>query len=202
MRDVDRALSDIRAIQDQVARTVVFRGFGPEVLAATGLLAVAWGTLQWFWLADGALSQQRFVLQWVGIAVIASLMLGVEAVRRARAMHGAQGDRLTLAMARGLVPVGITGALLTAVLFFAAQDTLWLLPGLWQILLGVALFAIAGSLPPGMRLVAGWYVATGLSCLAFTGGAPTPSPWSMAVPFGIGQLLAAYLHYRGSQDHG
>lgn len=202
MRDVDRALSDIQTIRDQVARSSVFRGFGPEVLAATGVIALAWGAVQVIFLSDGALSPQRFVLQWAGVAVIASGLMGIEAVRRARALHGPHADRLTLAMARGLVPTALAGAMMTAVLLLTAPQVLWLLPGLWQILLGVALFALAGSLPAGMRLVAGWYLMAGLVCLALNSGGATPTPGSMAIPFGLGQFLAAAIHYRAGRDHG
>ena len=177
-------------------------GGGVLAFALWGVIALAWGAVQVILMSDGVLSPQRFVLQWTGVAVIASGLMGVEAVRRARALHGPHADRLTLAMARGLVPAALAGAMMTAVLFLTAPQVLWLLPGLWQILLGVALFALAGSLPAGMRLVAGWYLMTGLACLALNSGDATPSPGSMALPFGLGQFLAAAIHYRAGRDHG
>jgi hypothetical protein len=42
-----------------------------------------------------------------------------------------------------------------------------------------------------MIAVAVWYLAAGLACLAFAGGAHALSPWAMGVPFLVGQLLAA-----------
>jgi hypothetical protein len=40
-----------------------------------------------------------------------------------------------------------------------------------------------------------WYLAAGLAWLAFANGAHAYSPWAMAVPFGIGQLLIAAVLY-------
>ena len=39
-------------------------------------------------------------------------------------------------------------------------------PGLWQITFGLGVFASCRFLPRGMLLVGGWYVASGLACLA------------------------------------
>ena len=41
MRDIDRALADITNIRSQLATGTMFRGFGPTVIAVTGLLAIA-----------------------------------------------------------------------------------------------------------------------------------------------------------------
>jgi hypothetical protein len=52
-----------------------------------------------------------------------------------------------------------------------------------------------------MAIVGAWYVACGLACLAFGQGTQTFSPWSMGVPFGLGQLLvAAVLRFAGETD--
>ena len=86
--------------------------------------------------------------------------------------------------------------MLTVVLFYAAPAELWLLPGLWQILFSLGVFASRGSLPPAIALVGFWYLACGLASLALAGGAHAFSPWAMGVPFGIGQALLAVIIYR------
>src|SRR6185312_9967033 len=89
------------------------------------------------------------------------------------------------------VPAAVAAALLTAVITVSAPQCLWMAPGLWQIAFGVGVFASCRFLPRGMVLVGGWYIATGLACIALAQGPHALSPWSMGLPFGVGQLLVA-----------
>ena len=47
-----------------------------------------------------------------------------------------------------------------------------------------------------MFAVGVWYLAMGLASLAFANGERAFSPWAMALPFGVGQLLMAGILYR------
>ena len=54
-----------------------------------------------------------------------------------------------------------------------------------------------------MRVSAGWYLATGLGCLAFARGPHAFSPLAMGLPFALGETLAAALlwfSYRDADD--
>jgi hypothetical protein len=52
-----------------------------------------------------------------------------------------------------------------------------------------------------MALVGAWYVACGLASLALAQGPLALSPWTMGVPFGLGQILvAAVLRFSGETD--
>jgi hypothetical protein len=90
-----------------------------------------------------------------------------------------------------LVPSGVAGALVTAVLIRVAPEAVWMLPGLWQILFSLGVFASARFLPRAVFVVAAWYLFAGLICLTMAASARMLSPWMMGLPFGIGQLLAA-----------
>jgi hypothetical protein len=93
------------------------------------------------------------------------------------------------------IPAGVAGALLTFVLFRFAPETLWMLPGLWQLIFSLGFLASCRLLPRPMFVVGVWYLATGLASLALASGASAFSPWLMAVPFGVGQLvMGAILH--------
>ena len=70
-----------------------------------------------------------------------------------------------------------------------------MLPGLWQIVFSLGLFAACRSLPRPMFAAAVWYLAAGLAALAFANGAHAFSPYAMAVPYGIGQLYIAVVLY-------
>ena len=75
-----------------------------------------------------------------------------------------------------------------------------MLPGLWQIVFSLGVFASCRSLPRGMFAVGVWYLAAGLATLAVSSSAPF-SALAMAVPFGIGQLLMAFVIWRATGEH-
>jgi hypothetical protein len=97
--------------------------------------------------------------------------------------------------AEQLLPAAVAGGLLTIVLVHYAPQSLWMLPGLWQIVLSLGVFAACRMLPAPLFAVGVWYLGTGLACLAFASDAHALSPWAMGLPFGVGQLLAAALIY-------
>jgi hypothetical protein len=164
MQDLQRALDDIAEIRGQMARGTVFRGYGPAALAATGGLAVTAALAQAAWIDDPARDITAYL-----------------------------ADDMIRAAAEQFLPAAIAGALLTLVIKHFAAESLWMLPGLWQIVFSLGVFASCRSLPPPMLAIAVWYLATGLGCLVLASGAHVLSPWAMAVPFGIGQVLAAIL---------
>jgi len=100
------------------------------------------------------------------------------------------------------IPAGVAGILLTVVLFRFAPQSLWMLPGLWQIVFSLGIFASCRSLPRPMFAAGIWYLAAGLASIAFASEAHAFSPWTMAVPFGIGQFFMAGVLYRsiGERD--
>ena len=65
-----------------------------------------------------------------------------------------------------------------------------MLPGLWQIVFSLGVFSSCRFLPRPMLAAGAWYLATGLACIALAGNRAL-SPWAMAVPYGVGQLLVA-----------
>jgi hypothetical protein len=88
------------------------------------------------------------------------------------------------------------------VLYRFAPQSLWMLPGLWQIVFSLGIFASCRSLPRPMFGAGVWYLAAGLASLAFANDARAFSPYAMAVPYGLGQLYIAIVLYRstGAQD--
>ena len=70
-----------------------------------------------------------------------------------------------------------------------------MLPGLWQILFGLGIFASCRLLPRPIFWVAVFYLGTGLALLAVAHGESALSPWWMGLPFGVGQMLAAIVLY-------
>jgi hypothetical protein len=200
MKDLDKALADITAIRSQLARGTEFRGYGPVTVAATGLLALLAAVLQAILLPDPAATTFSYLMLWTGMAALAVVITGAEMIARTRRIHGGFADEMLYAAVEQFIPAGVAGLLLTVVLYRFAPLGLWMLPGLWQLIFSLGVFASRGSLPPGLFAVGVWYLAAGLATLALSSGAPF-SPLAMALPFGIGQLLMAFMIYRATGEH-
>src|SRR5262245_37730067 len=196
MRDLQKALADISAIRGQMARGTTFRGYGPAALVATGCLALFAATAQSLWLEDPARDITSYLVLWIATAAASVTIVGIEAVRRSRRVHSGLADDMLRAAAEDFLPAAVAGVLLTAVIVRLASQSVWMLPGLWQVLFSLGVFASCRSLPRPMMAVAVWYLFTGLVCLAVATGAQSLSPWAMGLPFGGGQFLAAFLLWR------
>ena len=195
MRDLDKALQDITAIRSQMARGAEFRGYGPMTVAATGVLAVIAAGVQARWLPDPADDAFRYLMLWLATAALSVFLIGVEMVARTRRIHSGLADEMIHAATEQFMPAGVAGVLLTVVVVHFTPESLWMLPGLWQIVFSLGIFASCRSLPRSMFVAAAWYLAAGLAVLALANGAHAFSPLAMAVPFGIGQLLIAVVLY-------
>lgn len=195
MEELDRALADITAIRSQLARGTEFRGYGPMTVATTGVVAVAAAGIQALWLPNPASDLLDYVAIWVATAAISIVLIGIEMVARSRRIYSGLADAMIHAATEQFIPAGVAGGLLTFVLFRFAPQSLWMLPGLWQIVFSLGIFASCRSLPRPMFAAGVWYLATGLASLAFANDAHAYSPWAMAVPYGVGQLFIAAVLY-------
>jgi hypothetical protein len=201
MQDLDKALADITAIRSQMARGAEFRGYGPITVAATGLLAMLAAWAQARWLPDPAAHVFDYMALWVATAAVSVVLIGIEMVARSRRIHSGLADEMIRAATEQFIPAGVAGALLTFVLFRFAPETLWMLPGLWQIVFSLGFIASCRSLPRPMLAVGVWYLGAGLASLAFANGERAFTPLAMAVPFGAGQLLMAAILYGCAGDN-
>jgi hypothetical protein len=193
MNDLHRALADITAIRGQIARGTEFRGYGPAALIVTAVLALSAAAAQAHWIGNPLRAIGAYLALWIVTATLCVVVVGIETVRRTRRMHDGLADDMLRAAVESFMPAAVAGVPLTLVLLHAAADELWMLPGLWQILFSLGVFASCRSLPRPMITVALWYLATGLGCLALANGSDALSPWAMGLPFFGGQLLAAVL---------
>lgn len=199
MTDLDQALSQLAFIQHRVAASTRFRGLAPSAVALTGALAVALAIAQSVapdsWGARGI----GFVWAWVGLAAVATGVIAVEALERARRLHGGLADLMIAGTLRLLLPFGAAGAVITLVIARAAPDAIWVLPGLWQLLIALIGFSAVHTLPPAILWPAGWYFGSGTLTLLLAAEAGNPSPWMMGLPFGVGQLLVAIILHQAAR---
>ncbi len=203
MTDLDKALADIFAIRSQIAAGTAFRGYGPAAVAATGGLALLTMLLQLLWLDDPTAHPLAFFLSWFATACVSAALVWIEMRARSRRHHSGLADAMVHQAVEQFLPAGAAGAALAVVSWRFAPDTLWMLPGLWQVLVGLGIFASVRTLPRTVALAGAWYFVAGFVGLALASQTHALSPWTMGLPFAIGQLLmAALLHFASGDTDG
>jgi hypothetical protein len=190
---LNSALVDIATMRNQMARATQFRGYGPVTLAATGVVAMIAAAVQHAVLPQPLLEVQAYLAIWTVTAAFSVLVIGIETATRTQRLHSGLANEMILQAIEQFLPAALAGVLLALVLVRSAPETVWMLPGLWQIILSLGVFAACRSLPASLLLVGIWYLASGLACLMLATGAHALSPLAMGVPFAVGQLLAAAL---------
>ena len=199
MTELHRALSEIRSIRGQLARGMEFRGYGPAALAVTALLALLAALVQWSWLGERTADIHAYLAVWVPTAVVSFGLIMFEAQLRARRLHGGMASQMMRAALEQFLPPLSVGLLVTVVIVMRVPGVAWMLPGLWQLVFCLGVFASCRLLPAPTFAAGVWYLACGLACLALGSRGEALSPWAMGIPFGVGQLmvsLALYLGYR------
>ena len=197
------ALTQITEIRLQLARTEVFRGYRAMPVAFSGGVALLAAVIQAATITDPFGQIGQYLALWIGAAVVSGLAAGLEMTIRARNAATSVTRELTWLAIEQFCPCVMAGALVTVVLLRAAPESLWLLPGLWQIFYGLGIFASCRLLPRPTFWVAVFYLGTGLAVLALGQGEKALGPWMMGLPFGVGQMLAAAVLYRTlERDHG
>lgn len=195
------ALTQISEIRQQMARTEVFRGYRAMPVAFSGVLALGTAGFQSVWIPNPAEQLASWLTLWIGAAVIGAVAAGSEMVHRYRHSSSTWARDITWLAVEQFLPCLVAGGLVTVVLVRFAPEILWALPGFWQVLFSLGIFASCRLLPRATFGVALFYLATGLACLALARGDAAFSPWAMGLPFGVGQLLAAVVLYRTLERH-
>ncbi|MCB1507599.1 MAG: hypothetical protein KDI98_02185 [Hyphomicrobiaceae bacterium] len=199
MKDVDQALADIAAIRQQVAMSTLFRGLGPAALAATGILALGAALVQLTIGTDSGADPFGYFALWIGTAGIALAILATEILRRRRKEPSSLADAVLQNALLQFLPSGMTGAALLIFSALYAPDSLWMLPGLWQILVALGIYAAARLLPGQTMIAAAWYFIAGFYVLLDASQGRVLSPWHMGVPFLIGQSIMAAVTWRATE---
>jgi len=190
MNDLYKALGDIGSIRRQMARSTQFRGYGPATLAATAVLALVAAAAQAAWLPDPGAHMPAWLTLWTTTAAISAALAGAQMYTRARRIHSGLSDEMIRLAVEQFLPALGAGLLLAVVLMRYVPDALWILPGLWQLVFSLGIFASCRFLPRPMIAAGAWYLLTGLVCISL-GDVRALAPWTMGLAFGAGQLLVA-----------
>jgi hypothetical protein len=123
-------------------------------------------------------------------AVASAVLIGAQMHTRSRRIHSALAEEMIRMAVEQFLPSAVAGALLTVVLVRDVPEAEWMIPGLWQLIFSLGVFASCRFLPRPMLAAGAWYMLTGLICISL-GNARALSPWAMGISYGIGQLLVA-----------
>ncbi|HET9369657.1 MAG TPA: hypothetical protein VFO19_05395 [Vicinamibacterales bacterium] len=190
---VSRALEQIEAIHEQLAKGEVYRGWRPVPVAVSGvlgLIAAAWQSI-----ATRPVEPWSFTAYWLGVALFSLIVGCAEIVWHYVARATATDRRRTQQVLGQFLPALVAGAIMTGALVRLSAALATLLPGLWALFFGVGIFAARPYLPGASVWVALYYWTAGLVLLWIAGGVDTLSPWAVGGTFGMGQLLAALALY-------
>lgn len=199
--ELREAMAQISEIRAQMARTETFRGYRAVPVAFSGLLALTAAGFQAIWIRDPEAELGSYLALWVGAAVISAIASGTEMAMHARRSTSRWSREITWLAVGQFLPCLVAGGLLSFVLVRFAHETVWMLPGLWQVLFSLGIFASCRLLPRATFGVGVFYLAAGLASLVLARGDAALSPWAMGLPFGVGQLVAAFVLYRTLECH-
>ncbi len=189
------ALTQIAEIRRQMAKTDVFRGYRSAPVAFSGLLALGAALAQRRLVVDPLQDIGVYLTLWIGMAVLSVVGVAVEMTVRAYSTHDRARLELTWLAIEQFLPSMIAGVLVTVVLVRQAPAQAVLLPGLWQILFSLGIFASARLLPKAIFAVGAFYLCSGVTVLIWSRDAFSLEPWCMGLPYGVGQLVAAGILY-------
>lgn len=202
MHDHRQNMARLDEIRSRMAIVQVFRGFGPLALLVTALLAIMTGSFLFARLPDPSVAPIVFFGAWILTALGAAAVIGLDVATRSRFHHGGMAPAMIAQAARLLLPAGAAGAAILVVFWTAVPNALWLLPGLWSLLVALGLAAAIPFLPKGTPIVAIWYAAGGLIALGFGAGEPIHATTAMTILFGIGQSLMALVAFFDHRNDG
>jgi hypothetical protein len=192
--ELEEALHRVSAIHRGFVRGQFFHGYRAIPTFFSGIMAFIACGVHAIFISDDPFA---CLILWISAAAVSLGVVATEMFVRYRRSTSTLERDLIIGAAEQFVPTIAAGALLTLVLELSGPDKpLWLLPGLWAMMLSLGFFASRRMLPPALKIVGAHYLITGLICIALADHADQFFPaWMMAITFGVGQILAAATLY-------
>ncbi len=195
MRELNRALGDIVEIRTQIAAGTAFRGYGPTTVALTGIMGFAAATVQSLWPDYFAYNAKTFVISWVVTGVICAVAICMEMRGRSRRLHSYLADTMIKQALEQFLPAAAASLFVPLFLLRFSPQSIWMMPGLWQLFVSLGIFASIRTLPRRIALGGFWYFLSGFVSLLLASTSHVLSPWLMGIPFFVGQLLMAAIFF-------
>jgi len=193
--ELREALSHIAEIRARVAATERFRGYRAVPVAISGVFAALVAILQPRFVPQPIADLPGYLTLWIATAVLGLAAAGWGIWIRHRNGADRISRELTLLAVAQFAPCLIAGGLVTLVIARHASEHAAVLPGIWQVLFSLGVFASCRLLPRALALVGIFYLFTGVWNLMLSAGPDVLSPWTMGLPFGVGQIATAAILY-------
>ena len=190
---LDLALEQISEIHSYLERSEVYREYRSLPIGLTGLCALVAAVLHVRFFPPAA--PLDFVLFWVGVAGLCGGICACGVIYHVLYREDAVARSRTGRVVGQFLPSFVAGLAVTVSLVTLTGDRISLLPGLWAIVFGLGVFASRPYLLRAIEWVALYYLAAGSILLWISEPEAIPSPWGMAVAFGVGQTSAALVLY-------
>lgn len=189
------ALSQIAEIRAAVAATEQFRGYRAAPVAFSGMLAILAAAAQPLLIPKPNEDLLGYLVLWFSIAIVGLAAAGIRIVKRDWFAANPMRRELTRHAVAQFAPCLAAGLLVTVAVARHAPAVGWILPGIWQVVFSLGIFASWRLLPRATVWVGVFYLAAGTYNLAFAHGALAFAPWAMGAAFGPGQLATAAILY-------
>ena len=196
MNDIERALSDISDIRSQLAASTRFRGYAPEAVAMIGLVSLAVMLAQLAWPGTLAATNVEQVVIWAAVLVTSGATVAAEAISRSQRQHGGMAGAMMRGALRTQLRICAIGVVVPIIIHLHAPEALWIVPGLWQMLIGVVAFASYTTLPRTIIWPAVWFLVSGAAVMWLAGQDGQLTPLITGGPFVAGHLAIAWILYR------
>ena len=193
--ELREALDQIAEIRQRMAESELFRGYRAVPVAVSGALALMAGVLQPAFVHDPVRDVRGFVLLWAAVAVLSVLAAGMTMWMRDCFAGPSHTRAITWIAIRQFIPSLVCGAIVAGVVVRFAPEAAWLLPGLWQMFFALGIFSSGRILPRPVYVVGTFYLIAGAAGFFVFRDGDALSPWAMALPFGVGQMLTASILY-------
>ena len=191
--EVTKALDQISAIHEQLAKGEIYRGYRPVPVALSGACGLIAAALEPRAIAGG--HARDFVLFWVGVGLISALVGSSEIAFNYLFRENRFERRRTRRVLGQFGPALFAGAVLSGVAFYDRAGLVPWLPGLWALFFGLGVFASRPYLPRVTGWVGLFYLACGCAWLLLAPAPPIPASWQLGGTFAVGQAAAAVVLY-------
>lgn len=205
MSEIDHALSQISSIRAQLAGSTRFSGFAPISNTITGLIAI-FLTL-WHGQQQALFEPESFVLVWGSYLVLMCIFGTISTTFRAYRVHGERARYMLFGTLQRILPFMAGGMTLSWIIFTSSPQSIWLLPGLWLMLIGMAGFSLLTVLPHAIALASAWFFVWGAVVMMISVQQEAFYHWMVGVPLGGGQIAVALILYfsegvKRGKEHG
>ena len=192
MSEVEQAIAQIADIRAQLAASTRFRGYAPEAVGVIGLLSLMIMLLQLAWPGHFAAGDRQYVLVWGLLMAAGCLLIAVEALLRTRRAKDHMARPMLLSAIRIVVPATVIAATVPLAVLAYAPQVSWIVPGVWQMLIGLVAFASYSTMPRRIVWPAAWFLLSGVVGLFLAGAQGGLTPLVAGGPFVAGHFAIAW----------